>query len=108
MKNKLLQWETPASLQGSNPCPHDETEKGIERREKLMMLDEAIEREKQMAEGCSIPCAAYKEDERTCESCRGYHKNLVRWLEELKEYNQLEKEGNSLDCHARQATMFML
>lgn len=152
-------------LQGSNPCPHDKTEKGIERIEKSMRpidadrvvmhlndyalqisptgyetgskkekaeaayetvqncikaieeaqtvfgvndamkktgecvekkLDEAIERERQMAEECSIPCAAYKEDERTCESCRGYHKKLVEWLEQLKEYKQLEKEGKLL------------
>lgn len=60
------------------------------------MLDEAIEREKQLAEDCSIPCAAYKEDERTCESCRDYHKKLVGWLEQLKEYKQLEKEGKLL------------
>lgn len=44
------------------------------------MLDEAIERERQMAEECSIPCAAYKEDERTCESCMGYHKTLLDGL----------------------------
>ena len=43
-------------------------------------LDEAIEREKQLSEECSIPCAAYKEDERTCESCREYHKNLLDGL----------------------------
>lgn len=47
-----------------------------------MTIDEAITTEIEYSQPCDIIC----KDGADCNDCRSYHRQLVEWLEELKQY----------------------
>lgn len=51
----------------------------------MMTLDEAIAKEKEMSEPCSIPCT----DRCDCTECRKSHEQIAELLEELKAYREI-------------------
>lgn len=57
-----------------------------------MTLDEAIQHSKEVAnkEKCNLLKVG---DEYICSECGKEHEQLAGWLEELKEYKQLEEQG---------------
>ncbi len=58
-----------------------------------MTIDEAITTEIEYSQPCDIIC----EDGADCNDCRSYHRQLVEWLEELKQYRAI---GTPEECRA--------
>lgn len=50
-----------------------------------MTIDEAITTEIEYSQPCDIIC----KDGADCNDCRSYHRQLVEWLEELKQYRAI-------------------
>nr|UWD76662.1 MAG: hypothetical protein [Bacteriophage sp.] len=58
-----------------------------------MTIDEAITTEIEYSQPCDIIC----KDGADCNDCRSYHRQLVEWLEELKQYRAI---GTLEECRA--------
>lgn len=58
-----------------------------------MTIDEAITTEIEYSQPCDIIC----KDGADCNDCRSYHRQLVEWLEELKQYRAI---GTPEECRA--------
>lgn len=58
-----------------------------------MPIDEAITTEIEYSQPCDIIC----KDGADCNDCRSYHRQLVEWLEELKQYRAI---GTPEKCRA--------
>lgn len=56
-----------------------------------MTIDEAITTEIEYSQPCDIIC----KDGADCNDCRSYHRQLVEWLEELKQYRAI---GTPEEC----------
>ena len=68
-----------------------------------LILDEAIAYEKKDSEPCSILCT-HATNRNECIECRAYHKQLHKWLEELKElrviFGKIIREIDELQNYA--------
>lgn len=60
-----------------------------------LILDEAIAYEKKDSEPCSILCT-HATNRNECIECRAYHKQLHKWLEELKMLRELKDEHRKI------------
>ena len=70
-----------------------------------MTLDEAIENARKVVNSCHQPLMTFETmNSIVKDNCREEHEQLAQWLEELKEYKELEEQGRLLKLQCNVGT----